>query len=238
MNALPGIGTFVNFATVVVGSIIGLSIGKRLPQRINEITMQAVGGVTVLIGVQMALEAHSGKYVIAVLVSLVVGSIIGELFRIEQWLEKVGQSFERHFSRSGARRNFTQAFVSTSLLFCVGPMTVLGAIQDGLFGDPTLLWTKSALDGISAVAFSASLGIGTALSAITILIYQGTLTILAHSVQQWMTPPVMLLLSATGGVMILALGMNIWNVTRLRVGNMLPGLAVAIVIGHLFFRTV
>lgn len=235
MIALPGLGTLVNFIAVIVGSTVGLAVGHRLPSRINEITMQAVGGVVVLIGVQMALEANSGPLVIAMLCSIVVGSILGEFIGIEQRLERLGKRLEDRFDRTNGQGHFTKAFVSTSLLFCVGPMTVLGAIQDGLFGDPTLLWTKSALDGIGAVAFAASLGIGTIFSGATIILYQGALTLLAHAVQDWMTPSVMLLVSATGGVMIMAIGFNIWQVTRLRVGNMLPGIIVAAFVARLLF---
>lgn len=231
---MPGIGTLVNVATVVVGALIGLAVGNRLPARISEISMQAVGGVTVLIGLQMALEANSGPLVIAVLVSLVCGSIIGEWLGLEQRLERWGQRLEARFSRERGG-NFTRAFVSTSLLFCVGPMTILGAVQDGLFGDPSLLLTKATLDGISSVAFAASLGFGTLFSAGTVLVYQGALTLLARGVHLLMTEPVLLLLSATGGVMIMAIGINIWQITRLRVGNMLPALLVAGIIGYLLF---
>lgn len=228
-------GTVINFIAVCVGSVAGLAIGNRMPHRISEITMQAVGGVVVLLGLQMALEADSGPYVIAVLGSLVLGSVLGESLRIEQRLEQLGQRLEARFERRGGEGRFTKAFVSTSLLFCVGPMTVLGAIQDGLFSDPTLLWTKSALDGIGSVAFAASLGIGTLFSGVTILLYQGTLTLLAHAVQNWMTPSVVTLVTATGGIMIIAIGMNIWQVAKLRVGNMLPGLIVAAFVARLVF---
>lgn len=229
---MPGMGTLINVATVVVGSIVGLAVGGRLTSRINEITMQAVGGVTVLIGLQMAMEAQEGKQVIALLCSLVVGSIIGEAIGIERHLESLGKRLEARFAARGQQGDFTKAFISTSLLFCVGPMTILGSIQDGLFGDATLLTTKAVLDGISAMAFAASLGIGTLFSAGTVLITQGSLTLLAHTVQQWMTPDVILLLTATGGVMIVAIGMNIWQVARLRVGNMLPALLVAGFVGY------
>lgn len=232
---MPGLGTLVNFGTVVVGSLLGLAVGRRMSSRISEITMQAVGGVTVLIGLQMALEASEGRYVIALLCSLVLGSIIGEVIGIELGLERLGQRLEQRFARDGNKGQFTKAFITTSLLFCVGPMTILGSIQDGLFGDTTLLWTKSVLDGISAVAFSASLGIGVLFSAGTVLVVQGALTLLAHLVQNWMTEPVMMLVTATGGIMILGIGLNIWQVTRLRVGNMLPGLLVAGLVAFFLF---
>lgn len=232
---MPGLGTLMNVTTVVAGALLGLAVGNRMPARLSEITMQAIGGVTILIGLQMALEANESRLVIALLCSLVLGSIIGELLNIELRLERLGQRLEKRFARDGKRGQFTRAFITTSLLFCVGPMTILGSINDGLSGDATLLMTKSVLDGISAVAFSASLGIGVLFSAGTVLLVQGALTLLAHLIQGWMTPNVLMLVTATGGVMILGIGFNIWQVTRLRVGNMLPGLVVAGVVAYLLF---
>jgi uncharacterized membrane protein YqgA involved in biofilm formation len=232
---LPGLGTVVNVTTVVVGSLLGLAIGGRMPGRLSEITMQAVGGVTVLIGVQMALEASEGRFVIALLVSLVLGAIVGELLDIEGRLERLGRRLEQRFARDGDAGRFTKGFITTSLLFCVGPMTILGSIHDGLFGDATLLMTKSVLDGISAIAFSASLGLGVLLSAGTVFIVQGSLTLLAQLVHTWMTPNVVLLVTAAGGVMILGIGLNIWQVTRLRVGNMLPALVIGAILAYVVF---
>lgn len=232
---MSGIGTVVNVSTVVIGSIVGLAVGGRMPARLSEITMQAVGGVTVLIGIQMALEASEGRFIIALLCSLVVGSVIGELLDIEGRLERLGKRLELRFARDGEEDRFTKAFITTSLLFCVGPMTILGSINDGLFGDATLLLTKSVLDGISAIAFSASLGLGVLLSAGTVLVVQGSLTLLAQLVQAWMTPNVIMLVTAAGGVMILGIGLNIWQVTRLRVGNMLPALVIGGVLAYVFF---
>lgn len=232
---MSGIGTVVNVSTVVIGSIVGLAVGGRMPARLSEITMQAVGGVTVLIGIQMALEASEGRFIIALLCSLVVGSVIGELLDIEGRLERLGKRLELRFARDGEEDRFTKAFITTSLLFCVGPMTILGSINDGLFGDAALLLTKSVLDGISAIAFSASLGLGVLLSAGTVLVVQGSLTLLAQLVQAWMTPNVIMLVTAAGGVMILGIGLNIWQVTRLRVGNMLPALVIGGVLAYVFF---
>jgi hypothetical protein len=220
-------GTLVNLATVAAGSAVGFLLGDRLPERVNEITMQAVGAVTLLIGFQMAQEAQSGPQVITVLISLAVGSIIGELLDIEGRLDRVGQRLEKCFS-SGPGGTFTRAFVTASLLFCVGPMTVLGAIQDGLLGDPTLLLTKATLDGISAVALTAALGIGTFFSTATILVYQGGITLLAGLARNIMQPMVVQLLSSVGGLMIIGLGVNIWELTKLRVANMLPALVIIV----------
>lgn len=229
---MPGIGTLVNTAAVAAGSLLGWAVGDRLPAHWREITLQAVGGVTLLIGVRMALTAEEGSHIVALLCSLVAGSILGEAMGIEQRLDALGRSLEARLSRRGREGRFTKAFVTSSLLFCVGPMTVLGSLQDGLFGDATLLFTKSALDGISALVLAAALGIGTLFSAGTVFVYQGTLTLLAHGVERWLTPAALTLLNGAGGVMIMAIGLNIWQVARLRVGNMLPALVVAGVVGY------
>jgi len=222
-------GTLVNLATVAVGGTVGLLLGDRLPERVNEITMQAVGAVTLLIGFQMANEAQSGAQVILVLLGLASGSIIGEFLDIEGRLDHLGKRLEKRFG-SGRRGDFTRAFVTASLLFCVGPMTVLGAIQDGLSGDPTLLLTKSTLDGIAAMALAAALGIGTLLSTLTILVYQGGLTLLAGLGRAVMTPLVVRMVTSVGGLMILGLGVNIWGIARLRVANMLPAIVIVVLL--------
>lgn len=170
---------------------------------------------------------------IAVLLSIVAGSWIGEGLRLEERLNGLGDRLRDRFGRGG-RGDFTRGFVTASLLFCVGPMTILGALQDGLRGDPTLLLTKSTLDGISAIALTAGLGPGVLFSALTILIYQGGLTLAAGVAREFLTDPVIQLVTATGGLMIVGLGLNILGVAKLRVANMLPGLLVAAAAGLLF----
>lgn len=228
-----GIGTIANLTTVLAGGLIGWLLGNRLPQRMVEITMQGVGLATVLVGLQMAWEANSGPRFIAVLLSIVIGSWIGEALRLDDRLNNLGDRLKQRFGKDGGG-DFTRGFVTASLLFCVGPMTVLGALQDGLRGDPTLLFTKSTLDGISAIALTAGLGPGVLFSTATILLYQGGLTVAAGLARQYLTDPVVALLTATGGLMILGLGLNILQVARLRVANMLPGLVIATCAGLLF----
>ncbi len=228
-----GIGTIANLATVLAGGLVGWLLGNRLPQRMVDITMQTVGLATLLIGLQMAWEASSGSRLIAVLISVVIGSWIGEALKLDDRLNSLGDRLKQRFGRHGGG-DFTRGFVTASLLFCVGPMTVLGALQDGLRGDPTLLFTKSTLDGISAIALTAGLGPGVLLSSVTIVVYQGGLTLGAGLARQFLTDPVVALLTAAGGLMILGLGLNILQVARLRVANMLPGLVIATCAGLLF----
>lgn len=230
---MTGIGTLANLATVLAGGFAGLLVGNRLPERMVETTMHCVGVATMLVGLQMAWEANTGARFIAVLICLVTGAWIGEALRLDDRLNSLGESLKRRFG-SGSRGDFTRGFVTASLLFCVGPMTVLGALQDGLRGDPTLLLTKSTLDGISAIALTAALGPGVLFSAATILVYQGGLTLAAGVARQFLTDPVVTLLTAAGGLMIVAIGLNILQVAKIRVANMLPGLAVAVAAGLLF----
>jgi hypothetical protein len=227
-----GIGTLANLATVLAGGLVGVVLGNRLPEKLVGITMQCVGLATVLVGLQMAWQADTGPRFIAVLVSLVVGSWAGEAMRLEDQLNAAGERLKARFG-AGARGDFTRGFVTASLLFCVGPMTVLGALQDGLRGDPALLMTKSTLDGISAIALAAGLGPGVLFSGLTILVYQGGLTLAAGAARQFLTDPVVLLLTAVGGLMIVGIGLNILQVAKLRVANMLPGLVMAVVAGLL-----
>jgi len=230
---MGGLGTMANLATVLLGGCLGLLLGNRLPERMVDITMQGVGLATLLVGLQMAWQADSGPVFIAVLLSIVAGSWIGEGLRLEERLNGLGDRLRDRFGRGG-RGDFTRGFVTASLLFCVGPMTILGALQDGLRGDPTLLLTKSTLDGISAIALTAGLGPGVLFSALTILIYQGGLTLAAGVAREFLTDPVIQLVTATGGLMIVGLGLNILGVAKLRVANMLPGLLVAAAAGLLF----
>jgi uncharacterized membrane protein YqgA involved in biofilm formation len=188
--------------------------------------MQAVGAVTLLIGVQMGLAADSGRKIIVVLLSLAGGAILGEALDIQGALDRLGQRLERRFARAGDDQ-FARAFVTASLLFCVGPLTILGAIQDGLQGDATLLFTKAVLDGIASTAIAASLGFGTFFAAGTVFLYQGALTLAAAGVREVMTPATVQAVTATGGLMIACLAVNIWGLAALRVANMLPGLLLA-----------
>lgn len=220
------LGTLVNTGTVLVGSTVGILLKRRFPPRVQEVAMQAVGAVTLLIGLQMGLAADSGRRIIVVLLSLVGGAILGEALDIQGALDRLGQRLERRFARPGDDQ-FARAFVTASLLFCVGPLTILGSIQDGLQGDATLLFTKAVLDGIASAAIAASLGFGTYFAAGTVFLYQGALTLAAAGVREVMTPAIVQAVTATGGLMIACLALNIWGLAALRVANMLPGLLLA-----------
>jgi uncharacterized membrane protein YqgA involved in biofilm formation len=240
-----GIGTVVNVATVVVGTVIGLVVGARLPERLRSTVLSGVGLVTLVIGIQEATKTHN---VVFPLVALIIGAVGGELLGIEERLESVGERIRRRFEAGRAAAGatagaatastFTEGFVAASLLFCVGPLTILGSINDGLggAGHAQLLFVKSALDGLVAVVFAATLGWGVGFSVITIVVVQGTLTLAAGAADRVLTARMIDEMSATGGVMILGIGLRLLDLKRVRVASFLPALIVAPVLVGLFAR--
>ena len=218
-------GTVINVITVVAGGTLGALLGERLPSRIRQIVMQGVGLVTLAVGMSMAITT---KNFLLVLISIVIGGILGEWWRLEERLDRAGNWLETKAARFPflARGEFTKGFVTASLVFCVGPMTILGSIQDGLSGDYTLLAIKSVLDGFSCLAFAASMGMGATFSAITVLVYQGILTLGASLFQTVLTDTIITEMTATGGVMILGIGLLLLEIKRVRVANFLPALAI------------
>ena len=220
------LGTLVNTATVLVGGTVGTFLGDRLPERVRETVMHGLGLITLVIGMQMALETRN---VLIVLGSLILGGGLGEWLRLDARLDALGDFLRAKAARSPflSRGQFTQGFVTASLVFCVGPMTILGSIQDGLTGDSHLLIVKSALDACSSLAFAASLGMGVTCAALTVLVVQGSITLAASGVQQILTEPMITEMTATGGVMLLGLGLLLLDIKRIRVANLLPGLAIA-----------
>jgi uncharacterized protein len=221
------LGTLVNAVVVLVGSTLGVLLRRRIPKGMEDILMQGLGLAVLVIGWQMARESHN---VVLLILSMTIGGALGHLLGIEAGLERLGTWAE---ARLGAREEgstFARAFVSSSLLFCVGPLTILGAFQGGLGQPPVLLYTKSVLDGVSSVAIGAALGPGIFLSAGTILVYQGALTLLASSAQMVMTPDVTREFSATGGLLVLGVGINLLGLRPIRVGNLLPALLVVVVL--------
>jgi len=218
-------GTVINVITVVAGGTLGTLLGERLPSRIRHIVMQGVGLVTLAVGMSMAITT---KNFLLVLLSIVIGGILGEWWRLEERLDGAGKWLEAKASRFPflARGEFTKGFVTASLVFCVGPMTILGSFQDGLSGDYTLLAIKSVLDGFSALAFAASMGMGTTFSAITVLVYQGILTLGASLFENILTDAMITEMTATGGVMILGIGLLLLEIKRVKVANFLPALAI------------
>ncbi len=222
-------GTIVNTATVIVGSSIGLLIGTRFSERINTIVMHALGLSTLLIGFQMAFKTEN---ILLVIGSLALGGIIGELIKLEEALEALGEFIKRKVkSKSG---NFVLGFVTSSLVFCIGPLTIVGSIQDGVSGNASVLYAKSLLDGFASIVFASSLGVGVIFSSLTVLIFQGGLTILGTKLSFLLRPEILNELIATGGLIIVAIGIFLLGIKKIKVGNFLPALVVVVVLALIF----
>ena len=218
-----GLGTAINVVAVLVGGGIGTLVGARLPGAMRHTAMQAIGIVTLLVGVSNFLE-HDNPLV--PLVSVVAGLVVGELLGIEGALRRFGDRLEKRFLRGG-ESPVSRAFVTTSLLFCVGPLTVIGSLEDGLKGDHSLLALKSALDFIAALTFASVLGWGVLLSAGTVLVVQGSLTLGAGLLEAVVTEAMISGTTATGGILIFGLGLGLLEIKDVRVANMLPALLFA-----------
>lgn len=222
-------GTLINIATVLVGGGMGLVSGARLPPRVRETVVSGLGLFTLAIGIKLFLETRNELIVLA---SLLIGGVLGEWGRIEDRLRQLGTRLEARFAAGpeggSSRGDFVRGFLSASLLFCVGPMTILGSIQDGLTGDYELLAIKSVMDGFAALALASSLGPGVLFSALVILVYQGGISLLATQAQAIFSDAMMAEMSAVGGVLLLALSVGtLLEIRPIRTGNLLPALFVA-----------
>ncbi len=225
-------GTFLNVVTVVLGSLLGTILGNRLPDKMRQTVMSGLGLMTAVVGMQMALGTHN---VLLIMGSVLVGGVLGEWWQIQEGLEAAGRWLEERVGNAvGAtdERSITRAFVTASLVFCVGPLTILGSIQDGLTGDYSLLAIKSVLDGFAALAFSATLGPGVILSVLTILVYQGGLSLAAMGVgsalgQVTRQTPWVIEMTAAGGVLILGISLVLLDLRHVRVANLLPAIVIA-----------
>lgn len=217
------VGTIINIGSIVAGSLVGVAVGARLPERVRQTVLNGLGLLTVLVGLQMALGT---KNVMIVLGAILLGGILGEMLSLHDGLERLGTFLQSALAKD---RNplFGEGFVTASLVFCIGPMAILGSIQDGMTGDYRLLAVKSALDGFAAVAFAASLGWGVALSAVSILLYQGSITLFASTFSRVLTEPMIVEMTATGGLIIVGISLRLLDLKDVRLASFLPALAIA-----------
>jgi uncharacterized membrane protein YqgA involved in biofilm formation len=224
-------GTILNVIAVLIGGGLGTVFGERLSARVRESVLAALGMFTIAIGLKMTLESQNALITLG---SVLLGGLLGEWWRIEDQLKRLGAWLEARFARSSTGEGtarFIKGFVSASLVFCVGPMTILGSIQDGLTGNFQLLAIKSVLDGFASLAFAASTGIGVVFSAIVILVYQGALSLLAAQAQALLTEPMIREMTAVGGLLIMGIGVGaLLELRPIRVANYLPALVIAPVI--------
>lgn len=235
----PGFGTVLNVVAVVAGSAAGLLVGHRLPQRTRDVVTDALGLVTLLIAAVSAAavlddgfarEVGDSATVLIVLGALLIGGITGSLLRIEARLEDVGSGLQRRLSRDGdgeARRRFVEGFVSTSLLFCVGPLTILGSLSDGMGLGYDQLALKSTMDGFAAVAFAASLGWGVMASALAVGVVQGLLTVVGVVAGSLLGDAYVSAITATGGLLLVGVALRLLRMKPLPVGDLLPALVIA-----------
>ena len=223
------IGTFVNTTLVVIGSLTGMLLRKGIPESIQKIIITGLGLFSCILGGKMGFEMQRP---LAVILSLILGGIIGELLKIEDFLENIGARLRR-LTKAQAETSFAQGFVTASLLFCVGPMTILGSLQAGLQGKPELLFVKSLMDGVFSIILASSLGFGVIFSALTVLIIQGGLTLLAQQFSFLTDPFYLHDFTSVGGIMIFAIGLKLLGIKLIKVANFLPALAIVVLLIYL-----
>lgn len=225
-------GVLINVATVIVGSIVGLLLKKGIPERISKAAMTAIGLCTLYIGIDGALQ---GSNTIVLILSMVFGTVIGTAIDIDKGLGRIGDFIESKIKHKGDKGSIAQGFITGSLLFCVGAMTIVGSLNAGLTGDNELLITKSVLDLISSCMLSSTLGIGVIFAAVFVFIYQGALVLLASLLQSVLTDTALIAeITCAGSVMIIALGLNIIGITKIKVANLLPALLFVPLFHYLF----
>jgi uncharacterized protein len=226
------IGTVINVLAILVGGGLGMLFGARLPDRLKKTVISGMGLFTAVVGIQMFFQTKNSLIVLG---GLLIGTLLGEWWRIEDGLQNLGIWLEKRLtkgngeeSQAGANSRFVRGFLTASLLFCIGPMAILGSIQDGLTGNFNTLAIKSVLDCFAALAFASTLGVGVLFSALIVLVYQGAISLLAHQLNSMVTAPMMAEMTAVGGVLLLGIAVSsLLEIKPIRVGNFLPSLAIA-----------
>jgi len=219
------LGTIVNASTVIAGSLIGMALKSRLPERYIRIFFQVIGLFTIYLGISMALKS---THVLQMVISLIGGAFIGEALHLERGLDRIAEWAKKKFKSN--HEHFTEGLLTAFLLYCMGSLTILGALEEGMTGDAHLLYIKSLMDGISSIALASGLGIGVLFSALPLLVFQGGITLLAMWLGDFFPTAIITELSATGGILLLGLGINILEIKKIKVINLLPALVVIILL--------
>ena len=220
-------GAIVNSVVVVLASAIGLIIGQRIPEKMNLAIMQGIGLVVVSIGISGVVD---GDNTLVLILSMVIGIIIGEGIDIHERINNAINKVTKRFSGDKDQSQFTQAFMTATMLFCIGSMAIVGSLESGLTGDNATLYTKSVIDGISAILFSSSLGIGVIFSAIPLLLYQGSLVLFAQLLAPLLSAAVILEMTTVGSVLLIGMGLNILNLTDFKMMNFIPAIFIPIIL--------
>ena len=226
-----GLGTLINTATVLVGGTVGIAMGNKIPDRVRTIVVQVIGMLTIGLGLSDLLKTHN---MVFPLLGMVFGAVIGEILRIEDRLEGIGEIIRKRFAKRQDPGPFISGFVTASLLFCIGPLTILGAIQDASGATPQLYIIKGTLDGFMSVIFGAIHGVGVLFSAVSVFIVQGTLTLFGTRLDSLLNDRMRIELFATGGLAVMAIGLNLLEIKKIRLGSLLPGLIITPVLVKLF----
>jgi uncharacterized membrane protein YqgA involved in biofilm formation len=219
------LGTLANAGAIIIGGITGSVLKRGLSERFSNLIISGLGLLTMTLGIMFAIQS---KNIMVVVFSLVLGAILGEWIDIEKRMNDLGDFVQDKLKAKEG--NFSQGFVTASLLFCIGSMAIMGSLQSGLLNDHNILYTKSIMDGVIAVVFASTLGIGVALSFLPVVIYQGTITLLASVVAPYLSEAVMTEMTATGGVLLLGVGISILGIKKIKVGNMLPAIFLPILL--------
>ena len=225
------LGTLINTATVLVGGSVGLIIGDRIPERIRTIVVQVIGLVTLGLGLSDVLKTHN---MVFPLVGMVLGAIVGEALNIERRLEGIGEVIRRRFAGKQEPGRFVNGFVTATLLFCIGPLTILGAMQDATGETPQLYIIKGTLDGFMNVIFGAIYGVGAIFSALSIFVVQGSLTLGGSALDNLLNDRMRIELFSAGGFAVMAIGLNLLEIKKIRLGSLLPGLVITPLLVWLF----
>jgi uncharacterized membrane protein YqgA involved in biofilm formation len=223
-------GTLINVVAVIIGSLIGLMINQRLPKRIITIIFQVMGLFTLVLGISMALKT---EHFIIIIGSLVSGAILGEWMGLEKRLTAWSERLKKRFKLRNEK--FTDGMITAFLLYCMGAMTILGAIEEGVEGSYDILLMKSLMDGVSSIALASGLGVGVMFSVIPLLVYQGGLTLFSAYISEQFTDVIINDLSATGGILLIGLGINILEIKHLRILNMIPALVIVVILSYFIY---
>ena len=220
-------GTLVNSLTIIAGTVVGMLLGKFIPERMSDAVSKGVALCVLYIGIDGMLD---GENTLVAIISTVIGAIIGELLRLDDRMHDLGDWVERRFAKNGAKGSISEGFVSASLLFCVGAMAIMGSLDSGLLRDHSTLYAKATLDGITSIVYGSTMGVGVALSAVPIFLYQGAIALGASFIEPFLTVAVIAEMKCVGSILITGLALNLLGLTKIKVVNYVPAIFLPILL--------